>query len=454
MARAVASATFVERLKLVPDLERLAAMQDLAAGLEVEIPQQAPAPYRAMDWDQIRALGARGVTFGPHSVTHPILTQVDDARADVEITESWRAVSEATPASIPVFCYPNGGLLDFGPRDEQLVARAGMLAAVSNQPGFARRSPFGVGLARQYSLPRFSYPDHPAEFLQIQRGLESLKRRFRGDPSSPSSVTRPGVRPPARPILETGVEPAMDSQWTALVSRILPAIERGEHWSTAVAADREGGDALSAADEFRGAWLWLANLGGRDVAADFSGGLGSQAAALSRHFGTVYCIEPRPAFRQFLMERFAQDWNPRVEVGGRDHPIPDESLDCVCVHGIDHEQAPLMSSDVRRYLRLLRPGGVLSLGIDYRGSETARLRGLLRPGTIERTLHRGGFSAVQSYYVEPSLGLPSRIVPRSADHVLGSPAGRSRVIAFSKRLLGRIGLHATLHRSLQVIAYR
>ena len=453
--RAVVCSTVVERLKLVPDLARVAAMQDLAAGLEVEIPAQAPEQYRAMAWEQVRALGGRGVTFGPHTVTHPILSQVDDARAEAEITDSWRAVSEATPASVPVFCYPNGNPLDFGPRDEMLVARAGMLAAVSNQAGFASRLPLGVGLARQYSLPRFSYPDHPAEFLQIQSGLESWKRRFRGDPSPESAVSRPRVRGGARLPSKVGVEPVMDAQWAALVSRALPAIGQGSHWSTALAADNEGGEALSAADEFRGAWLWLANLGGLEVAADFSGGLGSQAAALSRHFGTVHCFERRPAFRDFLKARFAQDRNPRVEVGRLDHPIPDESLDCVCVHGIDNQRARLTSSDARMYLRLLRRGGVLSLGIEYRRSETGRLSGLLRPGTIDRTLRGAGFSVVESYYIEPSLGSPVRIVPRNAAEVIGSlQTGRSSLAAFSRRLLARAGLHAALHRSLQVVAYR
>jgi peptidoglycan/xylan/chitin deacetylase (PgdA/CDA1 family) len=174
-----ASDDFVERLKKVKDTLKEELIGSLEEFLDVEIPDRAPAQYRAMSWDQVRACARRGVTFGPHTVTHPILAQVGADRADYEITESWRAVAEATEAAVPVFCYPNGTPLDFSTREKASVARAGMSAALSTIDGSLESSATGIAVPDRFALPRFAYSERRPTFVQIASGLEERKMRIR-----------------------------------------------------------------------------------------------------------------------------------------------------------------------------------------------------------------------------------------------------------------------------------
>jgi peptidoglycan/xylan/chitin deacetylase (PgdA/CDA1 family) len=169
----------IGRFKGVADQSKERMIRTISEALEVEIPERAPNGYRAMGWDEIRACGRKGVTFGPHSVTHPILSQVDDARAEREISESWRAVREATDAAVPVFCYPNGTSMDFSAREKDYVARAGMRAAVSAIAGCVESRRFTMDSSDRFSLPRFPYFEHKPRFVQVASGIESMKSRIR-----------------------------------------------------------------------------------------------------------------------------------------------------------------------------------------------------------------------------------------------------------------------------------
>lgn len=177
--RELASTEVINRLKRVPEAAKDELIENLFAALEVEIPARAPKEYRALDWNDVRACAGRGVTFGPHTVTHPILSRVDDARAEWEIAESWRAVRDATDAAIPVFCYPNGGPGDFSSREENYVARTGMKAAFSTLPGCVGERRSMTPPSVLFSLPRLPYFEQKPRFVQIASGLECMKARIR-----------------------------------------------------------------------------------------------------------------------------------------------------------------------------------------------------------------------------------------------------------------------------------
>ena len=177
--RLKASFDVVERLKRVKDSLRRRVIGDLAAALEVEVPELAPLAYRAMTWAQVGKCAESGVTFGPHTVTHPILTQLDDAQSAHEISASWRAVQEATTAAVPVFCYPNGTSVDFSQREKTSVVRAGMTAGLSTIGGSMESSATGIDAPDRLALPRFPYPADTPALIQIVSGLEERKSRIR-----------------------------------------------------------------------------------------------------------------------------------------------------------------------------------------------------------------------------------------------------------------------------------
>jgi peptidoglycan/xylan/chitin deacetylase (PgdA/CDA1 family) len=98
-----------------------------------------------LDWDEVRALRAAGVTIGSHTVSHPFLTRLPAAQARREVLESKRLIEQALGAGVDFFCYPSG---DFGARELGFVREAGYRAAVSVAPGGNRRTTSRLALNR------------------------------------------------------------------------------------------------------------------------------------------------------------------------------------------------------------------------------------------------------------------------------------------------------------------
>ena len=172
-----ASNDLVERLKRIDDPLKESCIDATVNALGVDVPSAAPSKYRAMTWADVDRCARRGATFGPHTVSHPILSRVDATRARREIMDSWKVLTASTSATVPVFCYPNGTGEDFSLRDEQLVAAAGLRAGVSAIEGtidFGSRRTSRLNLL---SLPRFAYSENHERFVQIVSGLEDLKTR-------------------------------------------------------------------------------------------------------------------------------------------------------------------------------------------------------------------------------------------------------------------------------------
>jgi peptidoglycan/xylan/chitin deacetylase (PgdA/CDA1 family) len=180
-----ARADLAERLKRVDDSSRQAALARLAGDLEVEIPDLPPPRYAPMTWDDARRCAGRGVTFGPHTVAHPILSRVDPQRSAQEIGDSWRRVREEVPASVPIFCYPNGDPDSFGPREQRVLGELGLAAALTTVQDFASSRLLAAGHgAGRYAVPRFPYFDQAAPFRQVVSGLERAKRLAVGSAGS------------------------------------------------------------------------------------------------------------------------------------------------------------------------------------------------------------------------------------------------------------------------------
>jgi peptidoglycan/xylan/chitin deacetylase (PgdA/CDA1 family) len=180
--RAAATIDFVGRCKVIPNSLKLEAIERLAIAAEVRLPVKAPARYAPMTWNQLRACEARGMTFGPHTVTHPILSRVSDQQSHWELTESWRRLGEEARHPVPVFCYPNGGAADYSDREIATLTQMNFLGAVVGSAGFVSS---GTTTARQPSLfetRRFPFPDRISYLVQSVSGLERMKFMLRSEP--------------------------------------------------------------------------------------------------------------------------------------------------------------------------------------------------------------------------------------------------------------------------------
>jgi len=180
--RGEALLALVELLKRVPDEDRVSALEQIRTQLMIDVPEAPPPDYAALSWEQVRRLASQGASFGPHSVTHPILSRTNDERSAMEIRTSWDRIRAEAPRAVPVFCYPNGKPDDFTAREIETVRQARLDAALATHPGYA--SAKGMNMSHssaRYALPRFAFPDQHDHLVQIVSGIERAKTLLRGN---------------------------------------------------------------------------------------------------------------------------------------------------------------------------------------------------------------------------------------------------------------------------------
>lgn len=174
-----AAEAFTAWCKTIADDAKHAAIVDLARDAQVELPERPPTRYAPMSWTQARSCERGGMTFGPHTVTHPILTRTPDEQSRREIEASWRRLREELADPVPVFCYPNGQPGDYGDREMATLRSLDFRGAMSGRAGYARELGDGRSEREVFCVPRFAWPDSLTDVLQCVTGIERLKSLVR-----------------------------------------------------------------------------------------------------------------------------------------------------------------------------------------------------------------------------------------------------------------------------------
>jgi len=160
------------------DHDRVASLADLSREAGVELPSTPPPAFAPLSWSEARQLEKRGITFGPHTVSHPVLSNTSAEQAEAEIVDSWNRLRAELARPVPVFCYPNGRRRDYGAREINAVVSAGLWGAVVGYEGPFRPEEFRhpPAICR---VPRFAYQDNLLDVLQCVSGLAVMKARLR-----------------------------------------------------------------------------------------------------------------------------------------------------------------------------------------------------------------------------------------------------------------------------------
>ena len=159
-ARARAVVTLLRALRYLDPLQRLTRAEEIAEHVGAALPNDL-----MMSEQQVRGLDSFGIAVGAHTVTHPILKNVEAAFAEREIAASKATLEAITAAPVPLFAYPNGRpKQDYDSSHVALVRKAGFKAAVSTAFGAAGRS------ADLLQLPRM-LPWDPTAFRYSLRLL-------------------------------------------------------------------------------------------------------------------------------------------------------------------------------------------------------------------------------------------------------------------------------------------
>jgi peptidoglycan/xylan/chitin deacetylase (PgdA/CDA1 family) len=134
-------------VKQVPDKSKNELLTKLPSALGVEI-NEAVAIGMHLSWDEVREMAESGIEFGSHTVTHPILSNVDEVQLDREVRESKEIIEENLGREIVAFAYPVGGRYNFNELARSIVAQCGFKYAVSYDEGIVS-STFD-----RYAMPR------------------------------------------------------------------------------------------------------------------------------------------------------------------------------------------------------------------------------------------------------------------------------------------------------------
>ncbi|HSN71603.1 MAG TPA: polysaccharide deacetylase family protein [Steroidobacteraceae bacterium] len=141
-----AAATVVRSLKLATERVRVEALAELRAACGGCLPEEVIESNRPMDWSELRALADQGMDIGSHSVTHPVLSTLDDSELEFELEESRRRIESELSVVCRTLAYPLGGdrgysvsgAIAVDERVRRATDAAGYLAAFTYIPGTVR----------------------------------------------------------------------------------------------------------------------------------------------------------------------------------------------------------------------------------------------------------------------------------------------------------------------------
>jgi len=123
-----------------------------------------PTERILFNWGEVRKMAENGVTFGSHSCSHRIMTQVPLAEVKAELVDSRKALPQQGITPVPVFCYPNG---NFDQDIQELVRESGYRAAVGCEVGFEQDRPSDLFALKRIGLHEDSSASVPLLALAL-----------------------------------------------------------------------------------------------------------------------------------------------------------------------------------------------------------------------------------------------------------------------------------------------
>ncbi|ANM31194.1 hypothetical protein ABI59_18885 [Acidobacteria bacterium Mor1] len=157
-AKRRASRQLLDELKRLPGEQRLEQVDAIVQQL-VGVKADA-VPHEMLSWDQVKEMTEHGISFGSHTMNHPILTRIPADEAAHELRESKRLMEERMGLEVPLFAYPNGKPADFSETIKDQLRDAGYRAALTTVQGenTPRTDPLELRRVRPFGreLPEFA----------------------------------------------------------------------------------------------------------------------------------------------------------------------------------------------------------------------------------------------------------------------------------------------------------
>lgn len=116
-------------LRLMNEEDRSSWIARLAERLAVD--ERAQDLELMLNWEHVKEMRRAGVSFGSHTVSHPILSRLSRDQMRVQIVDSCTDIHRHLGERPQVFAYPNGGKDDFNEVTKDLLQEAGYICAVT-----------------------------------------------------------------------------------------------------------------------------------------------------------------------------------------------------------------------------------------------------------------------------------------------------------------------------------
>jgi peptidoglycan/xylan/chitin deacetylase (PgdA/CDA1 family) len=155
---------FRAALEIVGRLRRVSneTRKDLCAFLEkrCQLPQDELAG-RMLTWQQVQVMHRAGIAFGSHTMTHPVVSQLNPADLEFEIGDSKRLLEAKLGCPVEDFAFPFGQPADCGAFPSTAFLERGYRSAATTSWGVNVKAtdPFRlrrVQIGEECSLPMFA----------------------------------------------------------------------------------------------------------------------------------------------------------------------------------------------------------------------------------------------------------------------------------------------------------
>jgi peptidoglycan/xylan/chitin deacetylase (PgdA/CDA1 family) len=139
--------------------ERFKVISDLAKIYNVCI-QDSNATRIMLSWDEIREMDKYDISFGSHTVSHPVLSDICSNDILQEVIESKKIIEEKIQKSVTTFAYPYGKVEDYNDEVIRLLKDTGFEICCTTVPGAE-----SLPLQNPLTLRRKGVPPSPYLFI-------------------------------------------------------------------------------------------------------------------------------------------------------------------------------------------------------------------------------------------------------------------------------------------------
>jgi len=158
-----------KKLKNLDNDKKNSLLLQLEKELKVKIPKSSNL---FLSWNNVKEMSMNNISFGAHTVSHPILTRMSFNQAKHEIINSKNQIERVIDKKVSLFAYPNGTIRDMSTTIDEFLKKAGFKFALSTVYGLNKLGSFRlkrIGIDADDDIRLFRI-----KLLGIGRGIAPL----------------------------------------------------------------------------------------------------------------------------------------------------------------------------------------------------------------------------------------------------------------------------------------